>query len=79
MSEGHGSHPKELLMVKLEHLDCILFKKNFFLTFIYFLETKRQSMSRGGAEREGATESEAGSELAAQSLTLGSNSQTTRS
>ena len=42
------------------------FKTNFFkLTFIYFLRVrKRQSTSRGGAERErGDTESEAGSWL----------------
>ena len=31
--------------------------------FIYFWETERQSMSRGGAEREGDAESEAGSRL----------------
>ena len=35
------------------------------LTFIYFWEreTERQSMSRGGVEREGDTEAEAGSTL----------------
>ena len=33
--------------------------------FIYFWQTERQSMSRGGAEREGDTESEAGSRLRA--------------
>ena len=31
--------------------------------FIYFWERKRQSMNRGGAEREGDTESKAGSRL----------------
>ena len=31
--------------------------------FIYFRETERQSMSGGGAEREGDTESEAGCRL----------------
>ena len=35
----------------------------FFLTFIYFWDRERQSMNRGGAEREGDTESEAGSRL----------------
>ena len=31
--------------------------------FIYFWDRERQSMSAGGAEREGDTESEAGSRL----------------
>ena len=31
--------------------------------FIYFWETERQSVNMGGAEREGDTESEAGSRL----------------
>ena len=31
--------------------------------FVYFWESKRQSVSGGGAEREGDTESEAGSRL----------------
>ena len=35
----------------------------FFSTFIYFGDRERQSMNRGGAEREGDTESEAGSRL----------------
>ena len=35
----------------------------FFNVFIYFLDRERQSMSRGGAEREGDTDSEAGSRL----------------
>ena len=35
----------------------------FFLMFIYFWDRERQSMSGGGAEREGDTESEAGSRL----------------
>ena len=34
--------------------------KSFFNVFIYFWDRERQSMSRGGAEREGDTESEAG-------------------
>ena len=37
----------------------------FFLTFIYFWDRERQSMNGGGAEREGDTESEAGSRLRA--------------
>ena len=36
----------------------------YFLTFIHFL-IERQSVSGGGAEREGDTESEAGSRLRA--------------
>ena len=35
----------------------------FFSTFIYFWDRERQSMNGGGAEREGDTESEAGSRL----------------
>ena len=35
----------------------------FFLMFIYFWRRERQSVSRGGSEREGDTESEAGSRL----------------
>ena len=37
--------------------------KIFFSTFIYFCDRERQSMNRGGAEREGDTESETGSRL----------------
>ena len=37
--------------------------KRIVLMFIYFWERKRQSVSRGGAAREGGTESEAGSRL----------------
>ena len=45
---------------------CILFFKTFFLMFYVFLrQGERQSMSRGGAETEGDTESEAGSRLRA--------------
>ena len=40
-----------------------IFKKNFFSMFIYFGDRERQSMNRGGAEREGDTESETGSRL----------------
>ena len=47
--------------------------------FIYFWDRERQSMNGGGSEREGDTEAEAGSELSAQNLTRGSNSQTMRS
>ena len=40
-------------------------KEIFFSTFIYFWDRERQSMNGGGAEREGVTESEAGSRLRA--------------
>ena len=43
---------------------CTFFFFNFLLTFIYFFwDRERQSMKGGGAEREGDTESEAGSRL----------------
>ena len=53
----------------------------FFLTFIYFWDRERQSMNGGGAEREGDTESEAGSRLWAISpeRERGSNSRAARS
>ena len=56
----------------------------FFFLNVYFIsegerERARQSTSRGGAEREGDTESEAGSRLSAQSPTRGSNPHTVRS
>ena len=38
-------------------------RNTFFLMFIYFWDRERQSMSGGGAEREGDTESEAGSRV----------------
>ena len=47
---------------------CIWFSGSFVFfkkMFTYFWETERQSASRGGAEREGDTESEAGSRLRA--------------
>ena len=47
--------------------------------FLSIFETERDSMSRGGAEGEGDRESEAGSELSAQSLMWGLNSQTMKS
>ena len=44
-----------------EELFFILFFKIFFN--VYFWDRERQSMNEGGAEREGDTESEAGSRL----------------
>ena len=43
----------------------ILIKNFFFIKFIYFLQRQSASMSWGGAQREGDTESEAGSRLQA--------------
>ena len=40
-----------------------IYLKKIFLTFIYFWDRERQSMNGGGEEREGDTESEAGSRL----------------
>ena len=37
----------------------------YFLKYLFIFETERQSVSRGGAEREGDTESEVGSRLRA--------------
>ena len=56
--------------------------KNIFLNVYSFLKDReRQSTSRGGAEREGDIESEAGSGLSAVSTepNAGSNSQTVKS
>ena len=47
-----------------DHL-CFFVFFNFFLMFIFIFETGKQSMSGGGAEREGDTESETGSRLQA--------------
>ena len=42
---------------------CYTLKKNFFNVYLLLRVRERQSMSRGGAERWGDTESEAGSRL----------------
>ena len=47
----------------LNKLSLFIYFFNFFLTFIYFSDGERHSMNGGGAEREGNTESEAGSRL----------------
>ena len=41
----------------------LYFVYKIFLTFIYFWDRDRQSVNRGGSEREGDTESKAGSRL----------------
>ena len=58
-----------------------IFFKFFFNVFIYFWDRERQSMSRGGAEREGDTDLKQapGSALSAQSPTRGLNSRTASS
>ena len=60
--EGEGQSDLLLLLFS-QTLSFIYLKKIFFLTFIYFWDRERQSMNGGGAEREGDTESEAGSRL----------------
>ena len=66
--------------LQYNHLD-ISFVHSFFFNFkkffkvIHFWERESQSMSQGGAEREGERESQAGSALSAQSLMQGLNSQ----
>ena len=62
------------MLMKLD----FLFIKKFFLC-LFLRERKRMRVSRGGVEREGDTESEAGSRLSAESLMQGLNPQTVRS
>ena len=53
---------KKCLPIQTVYLnECILF--NFFNVYFYFWDRERQSMSWGGADREGDTESKAGSRL----------------
>ena len=51
----------------------------FFFNVCLFILRERDTESRGGADREGDTEAQAGSTPSAQSLTWGSNSRTVRS
>ena len=44
-------------------LKFFLIKKFFFYIYLFLRDRERQSMSRGGEEREGDTESSAGSRL----------------
>ena len=67
ISYGHFPH-LDLSGPCFPHLvfqEYLVSKFFFFLTFIYFWDRERQSMNGGGAEREGDTESEAGSRLRA--------------
>ena len=48
----------------------IFFSLKFFNVYLFLREGERQNMSRGGAEREGDPESEAGSRLRAVSTEL---------
>ena len=55
------------------------FLLSFFLSFFLFREREKAREQVVKKQREGETESQAGSPLSAQSLTQGSNSQTVRS
>ena len=77
------SPPPNLYLQRMPKLwcYCFFFKKVFFNDYSFF-ERDRQSISRGGAERETETQNPKqapGSELSAQSPTRGSNPQTVRS
>ena len=52
-----------------------MFRSYFILSLFIYFERERESPSRGGAEREGERESQAGSPQSAQSQTRGSISQ----
>ena len=58
-----------------------VFKKNFYYIYSFLRDKEKQSTSGGGADREGDTESEAGSRLWAVSTepAVGLKSQTSRS
>ena len=60
LKNPHAGSPF-LVVPHLDHL--ILFYFQFFSIFTFERERERQSMREGGAEREGDTESEAGSRL----------------
>ena len=67
-SDSQQTHEK---MLNITHhqgnwsIVLLFFYFLFFSTFIYIWDRERQSMNRGGAEREGDTESETGSRLRA--------------
>ena len=60
---GEGKEKKK--EVRVGESQSIRDFKFFFNVFIYFWDRERQSMNRGGAEREGDKESKAGSSLRA--------------
>ena len=74
---------KPLFSLSIYLINCLRIIANFFFsTFIYFWDRERQSMNRGGAERERETQNRKqapGSEPSAQSPTPGSNPWTARS
>ena len=75
--EGQGDSGWSYLGVS-----CSPYPFNFFFNVLFIFERQRQSTSGGGAERERETQNPKqapGSELSAQSPTLGSNSGTVRS
>ena len=64
--KAHISYTIEIVSIFLQKAMnnfATFFKFFFFQIFIYFWDRERQSMNGGGAEREGDTESEAGSRL----------------
>ena len=70
ISEANGSLQIKSSLIKKVGNSTTMFKSSdiylvilIFLKVIYFWKTERQSMSRGESEREGDTESEAGSRL----------------
>ena len=63
----------QLLLMYFQEQRRILFLFFFFFFFEREGESSCGSVSRGGAEREGETESQAGSTLSVQSLTWGSS------
>ena len=83
------SKGEELFQVTVEYITLTIYillkdilrkirtirKLNFFLGLFIYFEKDRGRVSRGGAEREGGRESQAGSSLSAQSLMWGLHSQ----
>ena len=67
-TKNASMNSQRLRLNKSENDHSIIYKKKNSLMFIYLRERERerergQSMSRGGTEKEGDTESEAGSRL----------------
>ena len=64
MSNKHnGIFKKTIIASKISNIPKNILKKIFFNVYLFLRERVRHSMSRGGPEREGDTESEAGSRL----------------
>ena len=76
---GTENTPK---LVNSDFLSLFIFFEVFlkkFNIYLFLRDRERQSMSRGGADRGEDTKQAPGSELSAQSLKWGLNSQTMRS